>query len=159
MGRFFYYSHWHAEANAYYREIARYGDLALEPAYFFALVRLCMGEVEAARAIADRFARRAGATPVYMAGIAELYALSREEQKAGTLIEQGRLLDSNTPLSYFRKARLSLALQQPAQALAFLQSSLTQREPELPWIAADPLFDSIRHEAAFRQVHAAVYPS
>lgn len=159
MGRFFYYSRWQTEADAYYREMARYGELSIEPAYFFALQCIQSGELNEARTIADRFARRAGTIPVYMAGIAELYALCREEQKAGILIEQGGLLNAGTPLSNFRKARLSLALQQPLPALDFLQASLGQREPELPWIAADPLFDSIRHEAAFEQVHRAVYPS
>lgn len=159
MGRFFYYSRWHAEAHAYYREMPLYGELPIEPAYFFALTRIQIGELDVARAIAERYSRRVGAIPVYLAGIAELYALCQEEHQARALVKQGALLDHDAPVSNFRKARLSLALQEPARALAFLQASLLEREPELPWIAADPHFDSIRHEDAFEQIRNAVFPA
>ena len=158
MGRFFYCSRWHAEANSYYGEMARYGELSIEPAYFLVLQHVQTGNTEEALTMADRFVSQSGAAPAYRAAIAELYALCQQEEPARLLIEQARLLDLAAHLSHFRRARLSLAMHQPAQALDLLQSSFLQREPELPWIVADPLFDDIRDDPAFKRIQSAVYP-
>src|SRR6202012_4649331 len=138
MGRFFFYSRWHDEAVNYYREVAAFGDLPIEPAYYQALNLIELHQTDEALRIAERLQRSIGSTLSYLAGVAELYALCDAKDKAARLIDQHKLLSPGALYSSYRKARLSIALGDEARTLQLLQHSLEHKEPELPWLAVDP---------------------
>jgi hypothetical protein len=54
------------------------------------------------------------------------------------------VIPSETPLSRYRQALLSLALGEPDKSLLLLSASYEDREAELPCMAVDPRFDIIR---------------
>ena len=68
------------------------------------------------------------------------------------MVEETKLLGSTTSLSKFRKASLSAALGDCNSALSLLADSYDEREAELPWIAVDPRFDSMRDDFRFREI-------
>jgi TolB-like protein/Tfp pilus assembly protein PilF len=150
--RFLYYSRWHRETKEYYARIVHYGPLPIETTLIRALTEIQMGELEIAIALADSIRHRVGVLPIYLAGIAEIFALCGKEDYARSLAENAGLLKEESPLSYFRKASLALSLKERTNSLELLVKSLQEREAELPLIAADPRFDSLRNEDLFQSI-------
>ena len=118
-----------------------------------------MGELEIAISLAENLRHRVGTQPIYVAGIAEIFALCGEENSARALAATAGLLTEQSPLSYFRKASLALALKERTRSLEFLGASLRGREAELPWIAADPRFDGLRVDEVFQSIVRAAVKS
>jgi len=157
VSRFFYYSRWHKEAKEHYAKAAQQGISAVEPIYLRALQAIEMGEPEAAIAIAEGLRRQIAGVPSYMAALAEIFALCKQEQQARSLTDRAGLLTKDAALSCFRKATLALALGDHAASLKFLEESFRRKEPDLPWLDVDPRFDGIRKEKAFLAVHRKVF--
>jgi TolB-like protein/Tfp pilus assembly protein PilF len=152
VARFLYYSRWRRETKEYYTRMRQYGLLPIETTLIRALNEIEMGELEIAIALAEDLRHRVGTQPIYLAGIAEIFALCGEESSARSLIANAGLLAEQSSLSYFRKASLALALEERAKSLELLGESLQEREAELPWIAADPRFDGLRDDGAFQSI-------
>jgi Tfp pilus assembly protein PilF len=149
IARFFYYSRWHWEAKEYYASVMQYGPLPIEATLIRAFTEIQMGELKNAAALAQGVRRRVGTVQLYLATIAEIFALSNEMDLARSLTASWELLADQASLSYFRKACLALALNEPAKSLEFLGESFKRNEAELPWIAADPRFDRVRDDATY----------
>jgi hypothetical protein len=132
--------------------VLQYGLLPIETTLIRALTEIQMGELKIAIALAEKLRHRVGTLPIYLAGIAEIFALCDEEKYAGSLTANAGLLTEQSPLSYFRKASLALSLKESTRSLELLGQSLQEKEAELPWIATDPRFDSIRDDAAFQSI-------
>jgi TolB-like protein/Tfp pilus assembly protein PilF len=156
IARFFYYSRWHGEAKDYYDRVMRYGPLPIEATLIRAFTEIQMGELKNAVALAQGVRRRVGTVQLYLATIAEIFALSNEMDQARSLTASWELLEDQASLSYFRKACLALALNKPAKSLEFLGESFKRNEAELPWIAADPRFDRIRDDATYLAIVSTV---
>jgi TolB-like protein/Tfp pilus assembly protein PilF len=154
--RFLYYSRWHRETREYYLHATQYGPQPIEAKIIRAFTEIQMGEVKFAITFAESLRRQVGTLPVYLGAIAEIFALCGKEGEARSLTADAALLTEESPISYFRKASLALSLKERAKSLEFLGKSLQQREAELPWIAADPRFDSIRIEDAYQSIIRAV---
>ena len=152
VARFLYYSRWRRETKEYYTRMRQYGLLPIETTLIRALNEIEMGELEFAIALAEDLRHRIGAQPIYLAGIAEIFALCGKESFARSLAANAGLLSEQSPLSNFRKASLALSLKERTRSLELLGDSLQEREAELPWIAADPRFDSLRDEEAFQSI-------
>jgi TolB-like protein/Tfp pilus assembly protein PilF len=152
IARFFYYSRWHQEAKDYYDRVKQYGPLPIEATLILAFTEIQMGELKNAVALAQGVRRRVGTVQLYLATIAEIFALSNEVEQAQALTMSAGLLTGPASLSYFRKACLALALNEPVKSVEFLGESFKRREAELPWIAADPRFDRVRDDAAFQAI-------
>ena len=157
MARFLYYSRWHRETKEYYTRMTPYGPLPVETTLIRALTEIQMGELEMAITLAEYLRHRVGALPIYLAGIAEIFALCGKKGDADSLIASAGLLTEQSPLSYFRKSSLALALKERTRSLEFLSKSLQEKEAELPWIASDPRFDGIRDDVTFQSVIRAVF--
>lgn len=157
VARFLYLSRWHRETKEYYARIVHYGPLPIETTLVRALTEVQMGELESATAFIADLRRRVGTEPTYLAGIAEVLALCNKESDARSLVADTGLLKEQSPLSYFRKASLALSLREHATSLELLNKSFQAKEAELPWIAADPRFDSIRGDDNFTSIVRAVF--
>jgi TolB-like protein/Tfp pilus assembly protein PilF len=153
---FFYYSRWHQEAKDYYARVVQYGPLPIEATLIRAFIEIQMGELKNAMALAQAVRRRVGTAQLYLATIAEIFALSNEMDQARSLTVNSGLLAEKASLSYFRKASLALALNEPTEALKFLSESFKRKEAELPSIAADPRFDKIRDDPTYLSIARAV---
>jgi TolB-like protein/tetratricopeptide (TPR) repeat protein len=156
VARFLYYSRWHRETKEYYTRMMQNGLLPIETALLRALTEIQMGELEIAIALAEDLRHRVGTLPIYLAGIAEIFALCDKENYARSLTANAGLLTEQSPLSYFRKASLALSLKERTRSLELLGKSLQEREAELPWIAVDPRFDGIREDDTFQSIVRAV---
>jgi TolB-like protein/Tfp pilus assembly protein PilF len=156
IARFFYYSRWHREAKEYYARVMQYGPLPVEATLIRAFNDIQTGELKNAVALAQGVRRRVGTVQVYLATIAEIFALSNEMDQAQSLTVSSGLLTEQASLSYFRKACLALALNEPAKSIKFLRESFKRKEAELPWIAADPRFDGIRDDNTYQSIVRAV---
>jgi TolB-like protein/Tfp pilus assembly protein PilF len=152
VARFLYYSRWRRETKEYYTRMRLYGLLPIETTLIRALNEIEMGELEIAIALAEDLRHRIGAQPIYLAGIAEIFALCGKESFARSLAANAGLLTEQSPLSNFRKASLALSLKERTRSLELLGDSLQEREAELPWIAADPRFDGLRDDQAFQSI-------
>lgn len=152
IARFFYYSRWHKEAKDYYDRVKQYGPLPIEATLIRAFTEIQVGELKNAVALAQGVRRRVGTVQLYLATIAEIFALSNEVEQAQALTMSAGLLAESASLSYFRKACLALALNEPVKSVEFLSESFKRKEAELPWIAADPRFDRVRGDAAFQAI-------
>ena len=156
VARFLYLSRWHRETTEYYTRVMQYGLLPIETTLLRALTEIQMGEPRIAIDLAEDLRRRVGTLPIYLAGIAEIFALCGDENHARSLTANAGLLAEQSPLSNFRKASLALSLKEDTRSLEFLAESLRKREAELPWIAADPRFDGIRGDGKFESIVSAV---
>jgi TolB-like protein/Tfp pilus assembly protein PilF len=152
VARFLYYSRRHRETQEYYGRITQFGLLPIETALIRALTEIQMGELKIAILLAEDLRRRVGTLPIYLAEIAEIFALCGEESSARSLTVNAGLLTEQSPLSYFRKASLALSLKERKRSLELLGGSLQEREAELPWIAVDPRFDGIRVDVTFQSI-------
>ena len=158
MARFFYLSRWHQEAKEYYLRIAQYGPLPIEATLIRALTEIQMGDSQTAIDLAEKLRRQVGSVPVYLAGIAEIFARSGKEKEARSIAVDACLLAESmghkeqASLSYFRKASLALSLKDRPASLKFLGESLLEKEAEFPWIAVDPGFDGIRDDDTFQSM-------
>lgn len=157
MARFLYYSRWHREAKEYYARMVQYGPLPIETTLLRALTEIQRGELGIAIALAEDLRHRVGTHSIYLAGIAEIFALCGREDDARSLTANEGLLIEESPLSCFRKASLALSLKERTRSLKFLGKSLQEREAELPWIAADPRFDGLREDDTFQSIVRAVF--
>jgi TolB-like protein/Tfp pilus assembly protein PilF len=156
IARFFYYSRWHREARDYYARVMQFGPLPIEATMIRAFTEIQMGDAKKAVELAQGVRRRVGTVQLYLATIAEIFALSNEVDQAQSLTVSSGLLTERASLSYFRKACLALALNEPAKSLEFLSESFKRKEAELPWIAADPRFDAIRDNDTYQSIVRAV---
>jgi hypothetical protein len=75
VARFLYYSRWRRETKEYYTRMRQYGLLPIETTLIRALNEIEMGELEIAIALAEDLRHRVGTQPIYLAGIAEIFAL------------------------------------------------------------------------------------
>ncbi len=157
IARFFYYSRWHKEAKEYYARVMQYGPLPIEATLIRAFTEIQMGESKKAVELVQGVRRRVGTGQLYLATIAEIFALSNEMDQARALAASLGLLEEQASLSYFRKACLALALDEPAKSLEFLSESFKQKEAELPWIAADPRFDRLRGNATYQSIAPSIF--
>lgn len=157
--RWSYYSRSYDEDPAYPETLPGDGRVPPELALLHALTEIQMGRRTAAVAFAERIEKdTALAGPAQAAAAAEVLAWCGQEGRASSLAQQAGLLDEAAPISFFRKASLALSLKDRATCLRLLRESLHRREPELPWIAADPRFDGIRGERACADIVAQIFP-
>lgn len=158
LARFFYYSRRYGEAAAFYKDLERQGQLPLEVKAIRAMTAILAGDPFTPAALAGEIrqaARHAGT--VYLAFAAEILARCGELESARSLAHEAGLLTPRAGLCDFRQASLALALQDRTEGLRLLTESWKHREPELPWLAADPRFDDIRDEPEYRMIVQAVF--
>lgn len=126
-----------------------YGPLPVEARFLLALMAAHVGDRDKTTRLVDGIRADSGAQIPMMAGIAEVLALIGDRAQANKIVTGLKLLSPDTPMSRFRQALLSLALEERESALAFLAQSIEDKEAELVWINADPRFDSIRANPKF----------
>jgi TolB-like protein len=135
-----------------------YGPLPVEARFLLALSSAHLGNKEQAKQLIESIRPGAGGQLPMMAGIAEVLALSGEVEPAHKIARDFKLLSADSPISRFRQALLSLALDDSEGALSFLTLAFEDREPELIWIAVDPRLDPIRRDAGFEEIARNVFP-
>ncbi len=150
--RFFYLSRRFEEAFEYFSEPPRYGAVPQEVQLYLALIHARLGRYDEARKLALQVQRIAGAQPALRSFIAELFALSQDQSTAEAIANQSGLRAKNALLSKYRQALLASALNDQESAISLLQESFTEKEAELPLLAVDPRFDSIRENPQFRKL-------
>jgi TolB-like protein/tetratricopeptide (TPR) repeat protein len=135
-----------------------YGPLPMEARFLLALMSAQLGNKEQAKQLIESIRLASGGQLPMMAGIAEVLALSGEVEEAHKIARDFKLLSLDSPISRFRQALLSLALDDGQSALSFLTLALEDREPELVWIGVDPRLDPIRKETGFEEIARKVLP-
>ena len=135
-----------------------YGPLPMEARFLLALMSAHLGNKEQAKQLIEGIRPASGGQLPMLAGIAEVLALSGELDEAHKIARDFKLLSLDSPISRFRQALLSLALDDGQGALSFLTLSLEDREPELIWIGVDPRLDPIRRETGFEEIARKVFP-
>jgi TolB-like protein len=135
-----------------------YGPLPMEARFLLALMSARLGNKEQAKQLIEGIRPASGGQLPMLAGIAEVLALSGELDEAHKIARDFKLLSLDSPISRFRQALLSLALDDGQSALSFLTLALEDREPELIWIGVDPRLDPIRRETAFEEIARKVFP-
>lgn len=150
--RFFYLSRRYEEALRHFSEALKYGPLRLEVQLYQALIHVQLGQHEEAKRIVGVVEREAGAQLFLRGWIAEILALRGDKASAKVIVDEYKLLSSTTPLSRFRQSSLALAFDDSEGALSLLSASCDAKEAELPWLAVDPRFDSLRQTAGFSDI-------
>ena len=126
-----------------------YGPLPLESDIYRAMMLIALERLDEAQQIAEGLPGRAGADPVMMGAVAEVLAMCGHTGTALQIARDYSLLSANSPISKFRQALLSLALDHAENAISFLYAAYQEREAELIWLARDPRLDTIREDARF----------
>ncbi len=144
----YYFARHYEEALKLVRETLEVADTA--PAHGLA------GMIFAARrmypeAIAEYQAGlRLVPTHAYIKGmLGHSYALSGRTDEARRFLEDAGLKFEQGGLSDLKLSYICLALGERDQALAHLERDFDQRDPELPFINADPVFDPLRGDPRF----------
>ena len=135
-----------------------HGPLPVEARFLLALMSAHLGNREQAKQLIESIRPASGGQLPMMAGIAEVLALNGEVEEAHKIARDFKLLSLDSPISRFRQALLSLALDDGQGALSFLTLALDDREPELIWIGVDPRLDPIRKETGFEEIAGKVFP-
>jgi hypothetical protein len=94
-----------------------------------------------------------------MAGIAEVLAMTGNQEEANRIARSLKLLSKNAPISRFRQALLAVAMGDSEGALAFLTLAVEEREAELVWIGVDPRLDALRKKPGFQALVHKVVPA
>ncbi len=150
--KLFYLSRRYEEALEHLSESLRFGPLPLEVELYKALIHLELGQKDDAKKIVHMVERSTGAQLFLKAWVAEILALCEDRPAAMSIVDELKLLSPATPLSRFRQASLSLALDDAEGALTLLSASYDAKEAELPWLAVDPRFDPIRQTSQFGDI-------
>ena len=148
--KFLYTSGRHREALEIFSEPLKYGPLPLEVQLYLALIHADLGQFDEARRLAQLILRNGGSQIPLRAGATEV--LARCGDDAAPMAHEHKLLSSDAPLSRYRQALLSIALGDSEGALSLLSCALEDKEAELPWLAVDPRFDSVRLNARFAEI-------
>ena len=135
-----------------------YGPLPVEARFLLALMSAHLGNKEQAKQLIESIRPASGGQLPMLAGIAEVLALSGETEEAHKIVRDFKLLSLDSPISRFRQALLSLALDDGQSALSLLALALEDREPELIWIGVDTRLDPIRKEIGFEEIARKVFP-
>jgi serine/threonine-protein kinase len=89
-------------------------------------------------------------THSYIKGmLGHAYAMSGREEEARKLLNDARLEFEQGGLSDLKVSYVCLALGEQDRALQHLERDYDQRDPELPYINADPVFDPVRNHPRF----------
>ena len=126
-----------------------YGPSPLESDIYRAMMLISLERLDEAQQIAEDLPGRAGAHPVMMSAVAEVLAMCGHTGSALQIVRDYSLLSANSPISKFRQALLSLALDHAENAISLLYAACQEREAELIWLARDPRLDTIRGDARF----------
>jgi len=126
-----------------------YGPLPLESDIYRAMMLISLERLDEAQQIAEGLPGRAGADPVMMSAVAEVLAMCGHTGTALQIARDYSLFSANSPISNFRQALLSLALDHAENAMSLLYAAYQEREAELIWLARDPRLDTIREDARF----------
>jgi signal transduction histidine kinase/TolB-like protein len=133
-----------------------YGTLPIESEIYRAMMLILLDRRDEAKQLARSLVGKAGAQPVLMSSIAEVLAMCGQTAAADRIASDYRLFSPNSPVSKFRQALLSLALENPEKAMSLLSSACEEREAELIWLAHDPRLDMIRKDRRFGPLLAEV---
>ena len=150
--RFFYHSRRYEEAEEHFASPLMYGPLPLEVLAYRGLIQIQLGHHAEAKQMGRTIQRSAGAQPSLMAVVVGIFALCGERPAAAGMVTESGLLAPSAHLSSYRKALLSMALGNPSEALNYLAEASAGIEAELPWLAVDPRFDSIRDTPQYREI-------
>ena len=150
--RFFYHSRRYEEAEEHFANPLMYGPLPLEVLAYRGLIQIQLGHHAEAKQMGRTIQRSAGAQPSLMAVVAGIFALCGEKAAADGIVTESGLLAPSAHLSSYRKALLSMALGNPSETLYYLAEASAGMEAELPWLAVDPRFDSIRDTPQYREI-------
>jgi TolB-like protein len=157
--RFFYLSRRYDESLDHFTEPLRHGPIPLDAQLYLAQSYAELGKHQAARALAQQAHRCAGAHLPTLSWIAEIYARAQDRASAEPIIERFALLSKDAALSKYRQACLAMAMGDQQRAFGFLSASYTAREAELPSLAVEPGFDSLRPLPEFAELIRKVIPS
>lgn len=157
--KYFFLSRRLDEAILHFDENQCFGPLPVEARIILALTYATNGKFENAKSLVASARRSAIGQPSLMASVAECLALCGEKEESEQLSRDLAFFSSDSPLSLYRQALLSLALGDTSRALRLLSESSTCREAEMVWIAIDPRLDSIRRTSEFARLLEHVMPS
>jgi TolB-like protein len=133
-----------------------YGPLPIESEIYRAMMLILLDRRDEAKQLARSLVCKAGAQPVLMSAIAEVLAVCGQTAAADRIASDYSLFSPNSPISKFRQALLSLALEDPEKAMSLLSAACEEREAELVWLAHDPRLDMIREDRRFGPLLAEV---
>jgi TolB-like protein/Flp pilus assembly protein TadD len=156
--KFFYLGRRYEEALLHFSEPLRYGPLPLEVQLYQALIYVQLGQQDEAKKLVRVVQRSAGSQLALKATIAGILYLCKETADAAAITNELNLMSSASSLSRYRQSLLALASGHLESALERLSKSYEEREAELPWLAVDPRFDSIRHTTQFKEIVSKVLP-
>jgi TolB-like protein/Tfp pilus assembly protein PilF len=149
---FLYLSRRYDEALEHFSEPLRYGPIPLDAQLYLALVNAELGKREVARLIAQQAQHCTGAHLPTLSWIAEVYARCQDVAVAEAIAKKFGLLSSDAEISKYRQARLAVALGDREMAMSLLTASYSDKEAELPYLAVEPGFDSIRQTPEFSEL-------
>ena len=126
-----------------------YGPLPIESEVYRAMMLISLDRRDEAKQQARSLLSKAGAQPVLMSAIGEVLAMCGQTASADRIASDYNLFSENSPISKFRQALLSLALNNSEKAISLLSAAYEEREAELVWLAHDPRLDMIREDRRF----------
>jgi TolB-like protein len=126
-----------------------YGPLPIESEIYRAMMLVLLDRRDEAKQLARSLVCKAGAHPALMGAIAEVLAMCGQTAAANRIASDYNLFAANSPISKFRQALLSLALENSEKSMSLLSVACEEREAELVWLAHDPRLDIIREEQRF----------
>ena len=133
-----------------------YGPLPIESEIYRAMMLISLDRRDEAKQLVRSLVSKAGAQPVLMSAIAEVLAMCGQTAAADRIASDYDLFSVNSPISKFRQALLSVALENPEKAMSLLSAACEEREAELVWLAHDPRLDVMREDRRFGRLLAEV---
>jgi TolB-like protein len=139
----------HDKGVKYVSQNMVYGPLPIESEIYRAMMLISLDRRDEGKELARNLACKAAAQPVLMSAIAEVLAMCGQNAAADRIAGDYNLFSANSPISKFRQALLSLALENSEKAMSLLSAACEEREAELVWLARDPRLDVIREDRRF----------
>jgi TolB-like protein/Tfp pilus assembly protein PilF len=135
-----------------------YGPFPIESELYRAMMLISLDRRDEARQLAQSLLSKAGTQPAVMSAVAEVLAMCGRTAAASRIAGEYELFSTNSPISKFRQALLSLALGNSKKAISLLAAAYEEREAELVWLGRDPRLDMIREDPGFSVLVHEVMP-
>ena len=111
-----------------------YGTFPIESELYRAMMLISLDRRDEAKELAQSLLGKAGTQPAVMSAAVEVLAMCGRTAAASRIAGEYELFSTNSPISKFRQALLSLALGNSNKALSLLSAAYEECEAELVWL-------------------------
>jgi TolB-like protein/Tfp pilus assembly protein PilF len=154
LGVGFYLARSYEEAVRTLRHTIEFEPAFWPAHYFLGTVHAQLGDDSRAVGELEMAVELSGRHPMTLSGLGRIHGRAGRLSQAGVLLDEIRRRSATEYVSPYHLALVALALGDEDQAFEQLRACVLEHSPYVPWLAVDPIFDSLSTDARFNALKA-----